>query len=94
VVGRIIRMCAGVTPYYKFDERDIDKTMEECKADLKKNLKLAKIPANIVVGFSVYQTKADQKEENAHIGIDVTFPNYIKKFHVEIRAHRPQIAGE
>ena len=94
VVGRIIRMCAGVTPYFKFDERNIDVTMDECKAELRKNVKLAKIPANIQVEFDIYQTKADQKEENAHIGIDITFPNYIKKFHVEIRAHRPQIAGE
>lgn len=92
VVGRLIRMCAGVTPYYKFDERDIDQTMESCKSALKKNLKAAKVPANILVEFSVYQTKEDVKEENAHIGIDITFPNYIKKFHVEIRAHRPSPA--
>ena len=94
VVGRLIRMCAGVTPYFKFDERNIDTTMEECKGELKKNLNNAKIPANIKVEFSLYQTKADEKEENAHIGIDITFPNFIKKFHVEIRAHRPQSAGE
>lgn len=89
VVGRIIRMCAGVTPYFKFDERDIDNTMASCKEELDKNVKAAKIPGNIIVEFNVYQTKEDVKEENAHIGIDVTFPNYIKKFHVEIRAHRP-----
>ena len=66
--------------------------MESCKSALKKNLKAAKVPANILVEFSVYQTKEDAKEENAHIGIDITFPNYIKKFHVEIRAHRPSPA--
>lgn len=94
VIGRLIKMCAGVTPYYKFDERDIDKTMEACKGDLEKNTKLAKIPANIKVVYNLYQTKEDVKEENAHIGIDVTFPNYAKKFHVEIRAHRPTSAEE
>ena len=94
VVGRILRMCAGVTPYFKFDEDNIDTTMISCKEELEKQHKLARIPANIKVEYKLYQTKEDVKEENAHIGIDITFPNYIKKFHVEVRAHRPQAAGE
>lgn len=94
VVGRLIRMCAGILPYYKFDEENIDTTMKNAQDDLEKNVSLANIPASIGVTFNVYQTKADVKEENAHVGITVEFPDYIKKFHVEIRAKRPTSSAE
>lgn len=88
VVGRLIRICAGILPYYKYDTDNIDTTMANAKADLEKATINANIPATIKVSYNLYQTKADKKEENAHVGIDVEFPNYIKKFHVEIRAKR------
>ena len=94
VVGRLIRMCAGILPYYKYDEENIDTTMKNVQNDLEKNVSLANIPASIKVAFDVYQTKADVKEENAHVGITVEFPDYIKKFHVEIKAKRPTAASE
>jgi hypothetical protein len=40
----------------------------------------------------VYQTKAAEREENAHCDIVFTFPNYAKKFRVTIYALRPDSA--
>lgn len=94
VVGRLIRMCAGILPYYKYDEANIATTMKNVQDDLEKNVSLANVPASIKVSFNVYQTKADVKEEDAHVGITVEFPDYIKKFHVEIHAKRPTSTAE
>lgn len=89
VVGRIIRIVAGVTPYYKYDENEIATTMVNCKKDLDDRTAEAAIPKTIKIDFQLYQTKLDVKEDNAHIGVDITFPNYAKKFHLELRAKRP-----
>ena len=88
VIGRLIRMCAGILPYYKYDERNIASTLSAAKAALEANVGLARIPSTIKVEFDLYQTKADQKAENAHCAIVVKFPDYVKKFHVVITAKR------
>lgn len=94
VIGRLIRMCAGILPYYKYDERNINTTMEAAKAALVNAVSAARIPATIVVGFDLYQTKADRKSENAHCAISVQFPDYVKKFHVVITARRQTVSEE
>ena len=90
VIGRLIRMCAGILPYYKYDERNIDDTLSAAKDALVANVTLARIPSTIKVNFDLYQTKADKKEENAHCAIEVQFPDYVKKFHVVITAKRQE----
>ena len=89
VVGRIIRIVAGVTPYYKYDENEISTTMNNCRKDLEDKTAAASIPRSIKITYNLYQTKLDVKEDNAHIGVDIEFPNYAKKFHLELRAKRP-----
>ena len=88
VIGRLIRMCAGVLPYYKYDDQHIKDTLKDAKASLEANVGLARVPATIRVTFDMYQTKQDVKDENAHVAIDVYFPDYAKKFHVVITARR------
>lgn len=88
VIGRLIRMCAGILPYYKYDERNIADTLSEAKRVLKSNVSSARVPSTIQVDFDLYQTKADKKDENAHCAIEVKFPDYVKKFHVVITAKR------
>ena len=88
VIGRLIRMCAGILPYFKYDERNIEDTLSNAKDALKSNVSLARVPSTIVVNFDLYQTKADKKNENAHCAIEVKFPDYAKKFHVVITAKR------
>ena len=90
VVGRLIRMCAGILPYYKYDERNIDDTLAAAKDALVANVSLARVPSTIKVNFDLYQTKADKKTENAHCAIEVQFPDYVKKFHVVITAKRQE----
>ena len=90
VIGRIIRMCAAVLIHYKFSPDDIETTIANAQDALNKNTAMANIPSTIGVTYSIYQTKNDIREDNAHVAIDVTFPNYFKKFHVEIHAHRPE----
>ena len=93
VIGRLMRMCAGILPYYKYDENNIADTLVRAKAALEAQLQASKIPSTIKVSFNLYQTKADVKEENAHCYIEVAFPDYIKKFHVVIAAKRQQQAA-
>ena len=88
VIGRLIRMCAGILPYYKYDERNINDTLTAAKDALVANVSLARVPSTIKVNFDLYQTKADKKVENAHCAIEVQFPDYVKKFHVVITAKR------
>jgi malic enzyme len=90
VIGRLIRMCAGILPYYKYDERNIDDTLAAAKDALVANVSLARVPSTIKVNFDLYQTKADKKSENAHCAIEVQFPDYVKKFHVVITAKRQE----
>jgi len=92
VIGRLIRMCAGILPYYKYDERTISSTLSSAKEALETARTQARIPSTIGVSFDLYQTKADVKAENAHCAIDVTFPNYIKKFHVVVTAKRETVS--
>jgi hypothetical protein len=94
VIGRLIRMCAGILPYYKYDENNISTTLVRAKAALEAQLRASKIPSTINVSFNLYQTKADVKAENAHCYIGVAFPDYIKKFHVVIAAKRQQSTSE
>lgn len=89
VIGRIIRIVAGVTPYYKYDENEIDTTLVNCKKDLEDKTAAAAIPKTIKINYNLYQTKLDVKEDNAHISVDIEFPNYAKKFHLELHAKRP-----
>lgn len=88
VIGRLIRMCAGILQYYKYDERNIDDTLSAAKGALEANVGLARVPSTIQVSFDLYQTAADKKAENAHCAIEVAFPDYVKKFHVVITAKR------
>lgn len=93
VIGRIIRICAGVLVYFKFREENITQTMSNAKEALEKAVVDARIPSTITVTFDLYQTKNDVRDENCTVEIVVKFPAYIKKFHVVIKARRDELTG-
>lgn len=89
VIGRAMRICHGILPYYKYDERDIDETLKSAKKGCDDALNEAGVPKTIGISTTLYQTKEDKRTENAHCDITFTFPDYAKTFTVTIIAKRP-----
>ena len=91
VIGRAMRICHGVLPYYKYDERNIEQTLKAAQQACVDALTSSNIPNTITIDVNMYQTKADKREENAHCDITFTFPDYAKSFTVTIIAKRPTV---
>lgn len=89
VIGRAMRICHGVFPYFKYDERDIEQTLAAAEAACLNALMASNIPSTIKIEVKAYQTKQDKRTENAHCDLFFTFPNYAKRFKVTIFARRP-----
>jgi hypothetical protein len=92
VIGRAIRICHGVLIHYKYDEQHITDTMAAAQRNLNEELARSTIPKTIGIATVLYQTKEDEREENAHCDIAFRFPNFPKKFIVTIWALRPESA--
>jgi tagatose-1,6-bisphosphate aldolase len=92
IVGRAIRICHGVLIHYKYDEENINDTMSAAQRHLNEELSRSNIPKTVIINIVLYQTKEDEREENAHCDIAFTFPNFTKRFIVTIWALRPESA--
>jgi hypothetical protein len=66
--------------------------MAAAQKNMNGELSRSSIPKTIDIKTVVYQTKEDEREENAHCDLVFTFPNYLKKFYVTIYALRPDSA--
>lgn len=94
IIGRAMRICHGVLPYFKYDERDIDDTLKAATKACQDALESSDIPTTVGITVKMYQTKEDKRTENAHCDIVFTFPDYAKTFTVTIIAKRPSLSDE
>lgn len=92
IIGRAMRICHGVLPYYKYDEHNIADTLSKATRACNEALTTSSIPSTVGISVSMYQTKQDTRTNNAHCDITFTFPDYIQSFTVTIIAKRPDTA--
>ena len=91
VIGRAMRICHSILPYFKYDERDIETTLKAAASSCMDALESSNLPTTIGITVSLYQTKQDKRTENAHCDIIFTFPDYAKTYTVTIIAKRPEV---